>query len=40
MRDNGSGIMRTIVDDTESGWRSLERWIERYKNRKQGDGYE
>lgn len=37
MRDNGSIIMRTITDDTESGRRSLERWIERYKQRKETD---
>lgn len=34
-RDNGSIIMRTIVDDNEQGRQSLARWIERYKQRKE-----
>ncbi|WP_273009322.1 MULTISPECIES: hypothetical protein [unclassified Alcanivorax] len=37
MRDNGSIIMRTIVDDNEQGRQCLVRWIERYKQRKETD---
>ncbi len=37
MRDNGSIIMRTIVDDNERGRQSLVRWIKRYKQRKETD---
>ena len=35
--DNGSIIMRTIVDDNERGRQSLLRWIDRYKQRKETD---
>ena len=37
VRDNGSFIMRTIVDDNERGRQSLVRWIKRYKQRKETD---
>ena len=37
MRDNGSIIMRTIVDDNEQVRQCLVRWIERYKQRKETD---
>jgi|GEM_PF-3344718 len=37
VRDNGSIIMRTIVDDNERGRQSLLRWIDRYKQRKETD---
>ncbi|MGB2246195.1 MAG: hypothetical protein ACPH3N_00920 [Alcanivorax sediminis] len=35
VRESGSIIMRTIIDDNERGRQSLARWIERYKQRKE-----